>query len=549
MSFWPPFHLGEFLIGPWRDAPDTAAWTVLMGTLVATTCGWMGCYLIFQGLSLVGDAISHTALLGIILAWLLTGAVGGPVVFVCAAIVGLLTAMLIRWLPQGTQIREDAATGVVFTSLFALAIVLISTFAHGAHLDAQHVLLGDIGLLSGDMLRWRGIEIPTTIAHLAGIAGLQILAQQLFRKELLISAFDPSFAATQGLHPNWIQFGLMAGLSIVVVGSFTMVGAILVVSMLITPAATASLLTVRFGRMLLIVPVVGFLSAVLGYHLSVWGNVTTGGSMVVASCLLFVLAMLFSPQSGLVARAIRQAWQRRRTTDENLIRLCWKIRRGVEADGATDASSPESPAPATVSFQAIIDEQRGSRSELLRRVRRLAARNLLCWDPARQAIELTPQGVREALRLDRAHRLWEAYLVNQIGLPADHVHAAAEELEHLLDATVLEDVEDLLGHPERDPHGSIIPRDESPGGEMPLSQLRTGEQAWLTGVSDRPGESAAELTAAVAGLGLTIGGQIRLVDRGETEPSWTIALADGSHRVLTHRLADAVRVRLTPHPQ
>jgi Mn-dependent DtxR family transcriptional regulator len=167
-----------------------------------------------------------------------------------------------------------------------------------------------------------------------------------------------------------------------------------------------------------------------------------------------------------------------------------------------------------------------------------------------QGVQLTPRGMEEAQRLDRAHRLWEAYLVQHVGLPVDHVHPSAEELEHLLDEALLTRLEDVLGHPETDPHGSQIPRiPRNPGrpGQFPLSQLRVGDQGFLVGLetSDQP-QNGLNLSWAsqIADLQLDLGVGLQVIDRDNEQETWTVQSAKGRRHVIPHHLADLLIVEL-----
>lgn len=549
-SFIPPFDLYEHVlarwnpssVGGWNQSPchDTAL-TILMGMFVAVACGWIGCYLILQGMALVGDAISHTVLLGIVVAFLLTGQVSGVATLVGVVLTGLVTTVLIESLHATSRIKEDAAIGIVFTSLFALGVVLLNTLAGGAHIDTQHILYGNLELVASESsVSVGGIEIPEAVCQMAIVAAAVLAMIVAFYKELLVVAFDPQLAASLGLWPRRVRYAMMGVLSLTVVAAFNSVGAILVVAMLIAPAATAYLLTRRLPMMMVLSAVVGAISSVVGYHAAYWLSVSAAGAMVSIACGLFTLAFLFAPEQGLLATAIRRVRLRMRMSQENIVRHMLKLAVGDPRVGVDTARIVEAVQVARLQFQAAV-------SALKRRG----------WvEPVPEspmALRLTARGLVQAERLDRAHRLWETFLVEKVGLPSDHVHPTAEKVEHLLSEQLVERVDDVLGHPVTDPHGAPIPRspiaDRISGGYT-LSKLRVGDRARVVGLLDAAagattGQSEPALAVAnVAALGLTLGQIVEVLQHDAARPSWTVALDDGRQCVVPHELADLVLVQI-----
>jgi ABC-type Mn2+/Zn2+ transport system permease subunit/Mn-dependent DtxR family transcriptional regulator len=512
-----------------------------MGILVSLACGWIGCYLILQGMALVGDAISHTVLLGIVVAVLMTGQVTGSATFVGAVVTGVITAVLIESLHSTCRVKEDAAIGIVFTSLFALGVVLLSVFAGRAHIDTQHVLYGSLELVASQPgFTVGGIDVPAAVCQMAFVAAVVLALIVAFYKELLVVSFDPQLAASLGLRPRVVRYGMMAVLSLTVVAAFNSVGAILAVAMLIAPAATAYLLTRRLPMMLFLSAVVGAVSSLVGYHASFFPGVSAAAAMSSVACGLFTLAFLFAPEQGLVAAALRRLRLRFRMSQENIIRHMLKLAEGAPR-GAVESDR------IVAALQTTALQFRTAANALLRRGWIEAA------PESRTALRLTPRGLVQAERLDRAHRLWETFLVEKVGLPSDHVHPIAEEVEHLLSEQLVERVDDALGHPVTDPHGAPIPRslvaDGTPG-NYTLSKLRIGDRARVIGMVDiaagavtAPTEFSSRV-AAVAALGLTLGQDLEVIRRDAEPPSWTVALAHGRHCDVPHDLADLVLVQL-----
>lgn len=297
----PPFDFQRVVLDPWTTSLDTYGWMALMAFLVMATCGLIGNYLILRRMALVGDAISHSVLPGLAVAYLITDELSLPVMMLGALSAGLLTTVLIEFIHTRSRIKSDAAIGITFCTLFAFGVVLINVFASRVHLDADCVLYGELSYLSrgGDEVAPR----PVLIMGGVGLAVAVLIV--VFYKELLVSSFDAMLAASLGFAPKFIHLALMAVLSIVIVSAFESVGAILVIAALILPGATAQLLSTRLPVCLWLSVVHAAVSAVLGLHLAIWLVCSIAGAVVVAGTGLFVLAWVFGPE-GLVVR-----WRRR----------------------------------------------------------------------------------------------------------------------------------------------------------------------------------------------------------------------------------------------
>lgn len=297
-SLIPAFDFQHIVVSPWTDSIDTYGWIVLMAFLVTATCGLVGNYLILRRMALVGDAISHSVLPGLAVAYLLSGALSIPAMFAGALGAGLLTTVLIEFIHTRSRIKADAAIGITFCTLFAVGVVIINVFASRVHLDTDCVLYGELSLLS----RGSNEIAPREVLVMGGVAVVVGLLIALFYKELLVSSFDSSLSASLGFPPKFIHLALMAVLSIVVVSAFESVGAILVIATLILPGATAQLISTRLSTCLWLSVLFAAVSAVLGLHLGLWINSSIAAAVVVAGTGLFVLAWLFGPQGVLRRR-------------------------------------------------------------------------------------------------------------------------------------------------------------------------------------------------------------------------------------------------------
>lgn len=313
----PAFDLQQHLLAPWGENLPLFGWIVLMGFLVATACGLIGNYLILRRMALVGDAISHSVLPGIAIAFLLAKSRQSWVMFLGALVAGIVTTLLIEFIHRRTRVKQDSAIGIVFSTLFAVGVILISMFASQIDLDADCVLYGEIAFVPLDpMVTIAGVEIAPEPVVIMGavtvvVAGLILL----FYKELLVSSFDSGLAASLGIKPVVMHYSLMCALSVVVVSAFQSVGAIIVIAMLILPGATAYLLTHRLPTMMLLSVVHAALSAIFGMHLGIWLDCSIAGAMVVSGAVLFVLAWVFSPSQGLLQRLRKQAIESAQTRE------------------------------------------------------------------------------------------------------------------------------------------------------------------------------------------------------------------------------------------
>ena len=285
------------------DSFDT--WTAVIGALCAVSCALPGCFLLLRGMSMMGDAISHAVLPGLALAFLVTHSRTSVVMFVGAALVGLMTAVFTQWLSRFGKVDRGAAMGIVFTTLFAIGLILIRQSAHFVDLDPGCVLYGSLEVSVLDSVVAGGLELPRAALTIGAVMTVNFLFITFLFKELRICSFDPELATTLGINANVVHYLLMVVVAVTVVAAFEAVGSIIVISMLIVPPATAFLLTNSLPVMLVLSAALGVAAAFLGHLgaltvpvlLDVRGTVTSG-MMAAASGMLFVVAWLFSPREG-----------------------------------------------------------------------------------------------------------------------------------------------------------------------------------------------------------------------------------------------------------
>ena len=289
-------------------------WIVVAGALCAMSCAVVGNFLVLRQMSMMGDAISHAVLPGLAIAFLVTGSRASLPMFAGAAAVGALTAVFTQWISRFGQVDRGAAMGIVFTTLFAGGLLLIAQAADHVDLDPGCVLYGAIELTPLDVLgtlHWgeAKIQVPRAVAVLGGAFLFNLLFVLLFFKELRISSFDPDLSTTLGFSAETMHYLLMIIVAITAVASFEVVGSIIVIAMLIVPAATAHLLTDKLGAMIVWSLVIAAFSAIAGHAAALtvprwfgFADTSTSGMMAVTAGLVFMLAAVFAPKHGCIAR-------------------------------------------------------------------------------------------------------------------------------------------------------------------------------------------------------------------------------------------------------
>lgn len=260
---------------------------MITSVMVGIICGVIGSFIVLRGMALMGDAISHAVLPGVAISYIL-----GINYFYGAVVIGVLTALGIGVISQNSRVKNDSSIGIVFSAAFALGIILI-TKAQSAT-DLTQILFGNVlSVRSSDM--WLTLIIGAIV----------ILVVILFYKELLVSSFDETMAAAYGLKTRFIHYGIMVLLTLVTVASLQTVGVILVVSMLITPASTAYLLTNRLSTMIILASFFGALSSIIGLYFSFVYNLPSGPVIALATTVIFLCAFIFSPKQGILWRMVK----------------------------------------------------------------------------------------------------------------------------------------------------------------------------------------------------------------------------------------------------
>ncbi len=296
------------MIAAFFDSAD--AMIVLTGMLVGASAALLGTFLVLGGRSMLTDAISHSIVFGIIVVWLLTRQMAGPVQVIGAAAAGMLTVVLSEALARSRLVRTDAAIGLVFPALFSAGVILIALNARNVHIHADSVLLGEIGFVWLETVTLGGVRVPVVVATLAAVLGVNLAFVLGFWKELKLATFDPVLAAALGFAPGLMFHALLGLTSVTAVAAFDAVGAVLFIAFVIVPPATAFLLTRRVGRMAGLAVLLALGSVAAGYALAIYWDVSIAGMMASMTGAFFLLALFFAPEQGLIARALHHRAER-----------------------------------------------------------------------------------------------------------------------------------------------------------------------------------------------------------------------------------------------
>ena len=290
------------------------------GVLIASACALLGTFLVLRKMAMMSDAISHAILPGIVLGYFLANGPNLLFGFLGAAAAAIVTVALVEALQNSRRVGGQAAIGIVFPAMFAFGTFLVSRFFSEVHLDPDAVLYGNIEFAAQDVLFVGDTNLgPQSLWVMGTLLVINLVFVGLFYKELKLATFDPGLAASLGFSPVILHYALMSVMSVTTVGAFSAVGAILVVALMIVPAATAYLLTDQLPRMIGIAVLVGALSAVTGFYIASALDASVAGAMATMTGVFFALALLFSPSHGLVARARRLRRQQVQLAVESLI--------------------------------------------------------------------------------------------------------------------------------------------------------------------------------------------------------------------------------------
>jgi manganese/zinc/iron transport system permease protein len=429
---------------------------MLTAVFASLACGVLGNFLLLRRLSLMGDAISHSVLPGLVIAFLITGTRSPIAMFIGAAVAGVLTVAVVELIRRFARLESGAAMGVTFSIFFALGVLLLEqAAARQVDLDPDCVLHGMLETIFWfPPAEWASFgsfgtfaDTPRQVIITGSMAIIAMLFVTLLFKELRIATFDPALATALGMNATTIHYALMVLVAASTVAAFEAVGSILVIAMLICPAATARLLTDRLRTQVVLSAFISVITAASGYVLGAFGPIWLGhhssfsatGMMTAVAGAIFTLTVIFSPSHGVIVRQARRIRLAVSIAREDVLGLLYRFEEYKKG--------------------------RATRSVLLNSlgrsiVHRLGLRAAFQHgEVARHgaSLMLTDRGRRAAASVIRSHRLWETYLVEQAGLRPDHVHDTAMRLEHLATDTVRTGLAASEPETHTDPQGKPIP--------------------------------------------------------------------------------------------
>ena len=431
-------------------------WIVVAAVLAGATCALIGSFLVLKKVSMMGDAISHAVLPGIAIAFILTGSRAGSVMLVGAAIVGVVTAVLVHLVHHHARLEEGASMGVVFTILFAVGLILLEQAARHVDIHPEHVLFGAVELVPLQLVSLFGFDVPRGVILLAVVLAVNLVVVVLFFKELRLATFDPELATTLGINATAVHYLLMVLVAMTTVAAFEVVGSILVVAMLIVPGATAWLVTRRLVPFLAVSVGVAVLAAVAGHVAAItvpplfgFPDTSTAGSMAVVLGFFFFLAMLFAREQGIVSRVWGSARLKLSIGAQDALGVLARVAEQAEGSEAT-LSVAEFKATRRSPFAG----------KPLRLAATLVSLRLQGMVVVREGrYRLTDRGAAQASQVLRLHRLWERFFFDDGQVELGELHTAADTLEHYTDASLREDLAARFAGTRTDPHGNFIPDD------------------------------------------------------------------------------------------
>lgn len=416
----------ELFIAPLTETYFQKA--LIGGSIVAIVAGVVGCLVVLKRMAFLGDALSHAMIAGVAGGYLVMKLLFGaeahaPGMLLGSLIAAIATVALISFVSRISRVKEDTAIGIMYTGIFALGVVVVSIFRHYIHIDLMHFIMGDIlGVADSDL--WVSAFVAATV--------LTILI--FFFRHFQLATFDPIMAASIGLPVLLIDYVLTTCVSLVVVSAVSMVGVILVVGLLITPAATAYLLCDRLDRMMWLAALFGVTSVVGGLYLCVWLDSAGGGAIMLFCTLQFLVVLAVAPKYGLFARWLRLRNLVPQQVIEDILTTILRYKKTTPLE--------------------IVQQYVHSGKEITKALQRMTQDGLIIGND--NGYNLTKNGEKEANKVLRAHRLWEAYL-EKIGTPEEQLHPTAHRLEHISDQKTVDYLDEKLGTSELAPRNQTIP--------------------------------------------------------------------------------------------
>ena len=435
-----PVSTWDNLLAFWRFEDMNVLWVLVGSILLGMSASVIGAFAFLRKRSLIGDALAHAALPGVMMAFLLFQTRDPLVMFLGAAASSFIGFFLIDWLPKNTKIKPDAALAITLSFFFALGLMLLS-YIQGLNVENKSgldkILFGQAAAMTQDDIRLLGYVAITIL-----------ITVTLFFHKLRLIAFNRTYAITIGMAVN--RYELLLALLIVmsVVVGLQLVGVVLMAAVLLTPIAAARFWSGELSHMLILSAMLGAISAIISTQISYLAPaMPTGPWMVVSLSILFILSLLFAPQKGLLKRFLEHKLLRQKVAEENILRTLYKL---VERNKIDQLDFNHSD------IQAL----RSVPTESLQKTLKTLCRKQLI-ESSSKGFRLTKSGLKLATQLTRRHRLWENYLNEHAELTPEQVHNQAERIEHILTESQEKQLQAELENADSDPHGNPIPSQSS----------------------------------------------------------------------------------------
>lgn len=440
----------------WSFEDINATWVLFGSLLLGMSASVIGAFAFLRKRSLLGDALAHAALPGVMMAFLLSGSRDAEIIFLGALASSLLGFWIIDWLPKNTKIKPDAALAITLSFFFALGLMLLS-FIQTSEMPNKSGL--------DKLLFGQAAAMTAEDVHLLSVVTLAILITvALFFEKFRLIAFNLSYAKTLGIHVKFYEMLLAVLIVLVVVVGLQLVGVVLMAAILLTPIAAARFWSHQLSTLLVLASIFGALSAVMGTQISyIAPAMPTGPWIVVSLSILFFISFLFAPQQGLIKRSLDYQKLRQRVMQENVLRTLYKLleRTHFQRNDFTLAE-----------ISTLRSLHNTQLQNILKRLQKLG------WTQEQHGhFSLTELGLRKAIKLTRRHRLWESYLSQHADLTSEQVHQQAERMEHILNQEQEAEIAAELMQHLSDPHGQPIPETSSvPGMTQNSSQKKENNQ-------------------------------------------------------------------------
>jgi len=432
-----PPNTWDLLIEFWQFNDMNVLWVLMGSILLGVSASVIGSFAFLRRRSLIGDALAHAALPGVMMAFLLFQTRDPLVMFLGAVTTSFIGFFIIDWLPKNTKTKPDAALAITLSFFFALGLMLLS-FIQGMEVENKS---GLDKILFGQAAAMTQEDINLLMVVTVFILITVILFFQKFR----LIAFNLNYARSLGLAVN--RYELLLALLIVmsVVVGLQLVGVVLMAAVLLTPVAAARFWSDKLTNILILAGTLGAISAIISTQISYLAPaMPTGPWMVVSLASLFFLSLLFAPNKGLVKRYLQQKQLRQKVSEENILRTLYKLWERSQFQ-QNDFNMGD------------IQSLRAMPTHNLQNTLKMLCRKKLLKSSSR-GFRLTESGLEQATQLTRRHRLWENYLNEHVELTPDQVHSQAERIEHILTPEQEKQLEDELNNSRQDPHGNVIPK-------------------------------------------------------------------------------------------